>query len=227
MHMYVWGNEVQYNRPWGPCFLHLLLLVSEYSSKSTTISCLSLIGFLQAIYLIHHFNSKFSKHVTWNMYNKPLQPWNVSQYWSATCPTLASRNMHWPGFFEWPTNPQQTNQKDRTQTKPTSFPSQLLTSKQLLFPQEVPQAKITVPSTIHPTIFCIFSQCFFFQRTGGGASHLQYLRDDLDWLSRRVARLMASKNEASPGFRKALAHSGRRTWRTSRCRVYLGCPAGS
>ena len=164
MHMYVWGNEVQYNRPWGPCFLHLLLLVSEYSSKSTTISCLSLIGFLQAIYLIHHFNSKFSKHVTWNMYNKPLQPWNVSQYWSATCPTLASRNMHWPGFFEWPTNPQQTNQKDRTQTKPTSFPSQLLTSKQLLFPQEVPQAKITVPSTIHPTIFCIFSQCFFFPK---------------------------------------------------------------
>ena len=161
MHMYVWGNGLQYSRPWGQCFLHLLLLVSEYSSKSTIIFCLSLIGPLQAIYLIHHFNSKCSKHVTWNMYNKPLQPWNVSQYWSATCRTLASRNMHWPGFFEWPTNPQQTNQKDRTQTKPTSFPSQLLTSKQLLFPQEVPQAKITVPSTIHPTIFCIFSQrCF-------------------------------------------------------------------
>lgn len=149
MHMYVWGNEVQYNRLWGQCFLHLLLLVSEYSSKSTIISCLSLIGFLQAIYLIHHFNSKCSKHVTWNMYNKPLQPWNVSQYWSAR-----------PGFFN--DAPTLSKQIKKTEHKPNlraSPPN--LTSKQLLFPQEVPQAKITVPSTIHPTIFCIFSQCCF------------------------------------------------------------------
>lgn len=121
--------------------------------------------------------------------------------------------------------PSANKSKRRNTNQTYELPLPTFNFKTASFPPRSSTSKNHGAINYTPNNFLHLLPMLFSQRTGGGASHLQYLRDDLDWLSRRVARLMASKNEASPAFRKALAHSGRRTWRTSRCpgipRVFL------